>query len=103
LRHFNNSQPNDEGEVMLSKEIVLQTLKCLPSQYPQTLAEKFPHVLEKIVQLWNSPDCEAYLADLLNPNYSGGRFDRRGFPEKAWQEILRISELHKKPRPKSAK
>ena len=88
---------------MVSKEIVLQTLKCLPNQYPQVLAEKFPHVLEKIVQLWNSPDCEAYLTDLLNPNYSGGRFDRRGFPEKAWQEILRLSELYKKPRPKSAK
>jgi len=67
------------------------------------LGEKFPHILEKIVQLWNSPDGEAYLADLLRPTYSGGRFDRVGFPEKVWQEILRLNELYMKPRPKSVK
>jgi len=33
--------------------------------------------------------------------YSGGRFDRAGFPEKVWQEILRLNELYRKPRPKS--
>ncbi len=86
---------------MVTREIVLQTLKCLPNQYPQILAEKYPHVLEKIVQLWNSPDGETYLTDLLNPNYSGGRFDRHGFSEKAWQEILKLSELYHRPRPKS--
>ncbi len=85
---------------MITKEAVLQTLKCFPNQYPQILAEKYPHVLEKVIQLWNSPDCEAYLADLLNPTFSGGRFDRTGFPEKAWQEILHLSELYHKPHPK---
>jgi hypothetical protein len=88
---------------MVKKEVVLQTLKCMPNQYPQMLAEKFPHVLEKIVQLWNSPDCEAFLADLLHPTISGGRFDRKGFPEKVWQEILRLNELRMKPRPKSTR
>ncbi|MDX8386094.1 MAG: hypothetical protein R8M11_06215 [Gallionella sp.] len=84
---------------MINKEAVLQTLKCLPNQYPQILAEKYPHVLEEIVKHWNSPDCEAYLADLLHPTYSGGRFDRTGFPEKAWHEILRLTELYNKSRP----
>ena len=88
---------------MVSKEFVLQTLKCLPNQYPQLLGEKYPHILEKITQLWNSPDGEVYLADLLHPTYSGGRFDRSGFPEKVWQEILRLNEFYKKPRQKSAK
>ena len=88
---------------MVSRDVVLKTLKCLPNQYPQMLAEKYPHVLEKIVQLWNSPDGQAYLADLLHPTISGGRFDRKGFPEKVWQEILRLNELYMKPRPKSAK
>jgi hypothetical protein len=88
---------------MVKKEAVLQTLKCLPNQYPQLLEEKYPHVLDKIVQLWNLPEGEVYLADLLHPNHSGGRFDRNGFPEKVWQEILRLNELYKKPRPKPAK
>jgi len=90
-------------EQKISRETVQQTLKCLPNQYPHTLEEKFPHVLAKIVQLWNSPDGETFFTDLLHPNCSGGRFDRDGFPGKAWQEILRLSELYRKPRPKSAK
>lgn len=83
---------------MISRDVILQTLKCLPSQYPGILEEKYPHVLERIVELWGSPDAEAYFADLLNPNFSGGRFDRQGFPRPVWLEILQLSELHRKPR-----
>jgi hypothetical protein len=84
---------------MISRETVLQTLQCGPNQYPQLLSEKFPHILEKIVNLWNSPEAEPYLADLLQPNgRGGGRMDRDGFPEKAWQEIFQLKLLHAKPR-----
>ena len=85
---------------MVSREEVLQTLRCLPNQYPKLLEEKYPHVLEKIVQLWNSPDGLTYFADLLHPTCSGGRFDRSGFPEEVWNEILRLNELFLKPRQK---
>lgn len=89
---------------MVSREVVIQTLKCLPSQYPQTLNEKFPHIMEKIVKLWNSPEGEDYFDDLLRPNgRGGGRLDRGGFPEEVWWELFRLFELYKKPRPKSAK
>lgn len=84
---------------MASREIVMHTLKCDPNQYPHMLEEKFPHILEKIVKLWRSPDVEAYLADLLQPNgRGGGRMDRDGFPEKAWQEIFNLKVLHAKTR-----
>jgi hypothetical protein len=86
---------------MATRDAVQQTLKCAPNQYPQILEEKFPHILNKIVSLWNSPDCEVYLADLLQPNgRGGGRMDRDGFPEKVWQEIFQINQLYMKPRPK---
>ncbi len=88
---------------MVTKETVLQTLKCLPNQYPAILEEKYPQVLEKIVQLWNSPDGEAYLSDLLNTARSGGRFDRAGFTEEVWMEILRLNVLYKKSRPNSVR
>jgi len=89
---------------MISRETVMQTVKCVPSQYPQMLEEKFPHILERIIELWNSPDGEAYFNDLLQPNgRGGGRFDRGGFPERAWQEILQLSQLYRKPRPKPAR
>lgn len=86
---------------MVSRETVLQTLKCSPNLYPQILEERFPHVLDKIVQLWGTTDCEFYLADLLSPSYSGGRYFRRGFPLEAWKEILLL--LYNKPLLKSAK
>ncbi|ADE13033.1 hypothetical protein [Sideroxydans lithotrophicus] len=85
---------------MINRNVVLQTLKCSPSQYPQTLDERFPHVLEKVVKLWNSPDAESYFADLLQPNgRGGGRFDRDGFPDKAWEEILQLQILYGRQRP----
>jgi len=79
---------------MIDKEAVLHTLKCNPSQYPQMLDEKFPHVLKNVVQLWETPDAEPYFSDLLQPISSGGRFNRDGFPEQAWQEILRLKLLY---------
>jgi len=82
---------------MANRESVLQILRCSPNQYPQMLEEKFPHILDKIISLWNSGDCEAYLADLLQPNgRGGGRMDRDGFPEKAWQEIFHLKQLYAK-------
>lgn len=82
---------------MINREVVLHTLKCSPDQYPQMLDERFPHVLEKVVQLWDTPEAQPYLADLLQPNgRGGGRFDRDGFPDKAWGEILQLQVLYNK-------
>jgi hypothetical protein len=87
---------------MLTRETILQTLKCNPNQYPKVLEEKFPHVLKRIISLWHSPDGEAYLADLLQPNgRGGGRMDRDGFPEKAWEEIFQLKLLYAKSRAKT--
>lgn len=86
---------------MKREEIVLQTLKCSKDQYPRLLAEQFPHVLERIAAMWNSPDFPAYIADLMQSNgRSGGRLDRDGFPRNVWQEIYNLAELHKKSRPR---
>jgi len=83
---------------MIDREVVLHTLKCNPNQYPQMLDEKFPHVLKNVVKFWESPDVELYFADLLQPIRSGGRFNRDGFPDAAWQEILQLQLLHNKQR-----
>lgn len=85
---------------MIDRDVVLQTLQCNPTQYPQMLEDRFPHILENIIRLWDSPDIEPYFADLLQPNgRGGGRFDRDGFPAQAWQEILRLQLLHSKQHP----
>lgn len=80
---------------MISREVVMQTLICSVSEYPELLDEQFPHVLEKIVNLWNTPDAEAYFADLLQPNgRGGGRMDRDGFPDDVWEEILQLKQIY---------
>lgn len=90
--------------ISISRETVLKTLNCTQNMYPRVLEERFPHVLERIVHLWNSHDAEAYFADLLQPNgRGGGRFDRDGFPENAWNEIFQLLQLYRKPRPKPAR
>ncbi len=79
---------------MIDRDVVLHTLKCNPNQYPKTLDERFPHVLEKIVELWFSPEVKDYFVDLLQPNgRGGGRLDRSGFPDEAWMEILLLQQL----------
>jgi uncharacterized protein len=78
---------------MMNREMVLQTLKCARQLYPQVLDEQFPHVLERVVTLWDSPEARSYLADLLNPSCSGGRFNRVGFPDEAWRELLQLQLL----------
>jgi hypothetical protein len=86
---------------MISRTTIMQTLNCAPNHYPTMLDEKFPHVLEKIVKLWNSPDAEPYFADLLQPNgRGGGRIDRDGFPDQVWEEILQLKRLYDRPRAK---
>ena len=91
-------------QLNISRDLVTQTLKCAPNQYPHTLEARFPHVLERIVQLWNSPEGEAYFTDLLQPNgRGGGRFDRDGFPENAWNEIFQLAQQYRKPRTKPAR
>ncbi len=87
---------------MINRDTVLQVLNCNPSQYPQMLEERFPHVLEKIVQLWNTPEVEPYFNDLLQPSgRGGGRMNRDGFPEQAWQEIFKLKALYARRRPKT--
>lgn len=82
---------------MIDREAVLNTLKCSPDKYPQMLDERFPHILQKVVELWDSPEAESYMAELLRPNV--GRFDRDGFPDEAWEEILHLQVLHSKQHP----
>lgn len=81
---------------MNKEEVILHLLKNTKGQYPQVLEKRFPHVLKNIIARWDSPDFSTYVADLLQTNgRSGGRTDRDGFPQDAWQEIYRLAEFHR--------
>lgn len=58
--------------------------------YPTAIEQQFPHILEKIILLWNSDVLDAYLSDLMMPD----RIDRQGFPPDVAREIFKLSTIH---------
>lgn len=89
---------------MIDRESTQKALQCRSSDYPKILENRFPHILKKIVSLWDSPDAEGYFADLLQPNgRGGGRMDRNGFSEQAWDEILHLHVLHVRSRSRTGR
>jgi len=69
-------------------------------RFPRLLAERFPHVLARIVEAWHSPTAmEACISDLMLADPRR----KQGFPQEAMLEIFAISRLHDTLYPKSAK
>lgn len=58
-------------------------------KYPKFLEEKYPHVFNKIVELWGTDDMVPYFDDLIVSK----RPDRLGFPAEAVKEIWDLNKL----------
>lgn len=58
--------------------------------YPRHLDEHYPHVFEKIVQLWGTPEAASFLTGLLVTERSG----RRGFSPEAASDIMRLIDAY---------
>ncbi len=58
--------------------------------YPHVLEAKFPRVFNELLELWETPQIDAYLQDLLLNSRDG---ERAGFPPEAAKEIFRLSNL----------
>lgn len=63
--------------------------------YPRALAEQYPQILKKIVDLWESPTIDDYFSDLILDTRDD---QRRGFPPAVAEEILRLSAINTKYR-----
>lgn len=74
----------------IDREQITKLLGSDPALYPDCLEINFPHVLERIVARWESPDLAGFLDHLLAPPASG----RQGFPPAALDEIARIAAIH---------
>lgn len=72
------------------KENFLKSLAGKSNYYPQALEQKFPHIFEKIVTLWDTPSIEPYFNELMMDSRDG---KREGFPPDVASEIFRISML----------
>lgn len=59
--------------------------------YPLNMEEQYPRVMNRITELWNSPEIDAYFTDLMIDNRGG---TRQGFPPKVASEIFALSNAH---------
>ena len=68
-------------------EEILRFVNAAEGKYPQELERQFPHIFSKILALWNSPDIDKYLNDLMIDT----RDQRRhGFPPDVASDILSL-------------
>ncbi|MGV8932977.1 MAG: ankyrin repeat domain-containing protein [Gallionellaceae bacterium] len=63
--------------------------------YPRYLAQQYPQILNKIVELWNSEKLDSYFSDLILDTRND---QRQGFPPEVAEEILRLSVINTKYR-----
>lgn len=63
-------------------------LKGYESKYPHQLEARFGRILDKIVELWETPQMEGYFSELM---LGGGRSNRQGFPDDVATEIFILS------------
>jgi len=69
---------------------LLQILSNCDANYPHALEAQFPHILEKIVAMWETPEIDDYFAELTVSR----RMGRQGFPRAVASEIIYMSMLH---------
>lgn len=64
--------------------------KNLPDKYPRFLERDYLHILNRLMQVWATPEFELYMHDLMIDKRGG----RQGFPLDVITELMFLSELH---------
>jgi hypothetical protein len=65
-------------------------LRGFENNYPYGLGEKFARIVEKIAELWDTPEIDSYFTELLIDS----RGNRAGFPPEIAREIFLLSITH---------
>jgi hypothetical protein len=69
---------------------LLKILNGSEQKYPHALEKQFQRIFDEIMSLWDSPELDAYFADLLMTTRSG----RQGFPQDVASDIIYLQMLH---------
>jgi ankyrin repeat protein len=72
--------------------------ECLGEQYPHALEQKYERILKKISDLWETPEIDAYLSDLVIDTRGG----RQGFPKDVMNDILTLRDFRETERLRDA-
>jgi len=74
---------------MINPRVAL-LFKSLPANYPRRLQRKHPHILNRLMELWGTPEFEPYIHNLMLDT-RGGRY---GFSLEVIAELMFIQTLH---------
>jgi hypothetical protein len=85
-----NTQARTNEKAMALSPSLAKAFEGIEKHKPRALAEKHPHILEKLNSLWPAPECIAYLDELMLPKRGG----RAGFEPAVMSEILLLKQLH---------
>lgn len=72
-------------------EAILKILNQRAELYPHQLELKYPHILDRLIIMWDSPEFDSYLNKFMLDTRNHAR---QGFPPEVASEILRLSMLH---------
>lgn len=75
-------------------DAMFEIVQRIERLYPYNLDKQFPRIVDKIVELWDTPQIDAYLSELLVSN----RADRQGFPQEVAKEIYYLSQIRERTR-----
>lgn len=62
----------------------------LAKYYPEQTAQRFPRIVQKMVDLWGKPEMDDFFRDLLIMD----RPDRQGFPLEIVSELMALSNIY---------
>lgn len=77
---------------------LLELLGPHADKYPTTLERDFPHVFDKLVELWGTAQMWPYLDELMMSRRPG----RQGFPDAAAAEIWALNSVYASLHPDEA-
>lgn len=72
-------------------ERILQLLNGDETRYPRALEQQFPRVLGRILELWDTPDLDAYFSELMVDTRGE---TRQGFPPAVASEIFALHNVY---------
>ncbi|MDD5181510.1 MAG: ankyrin repeat domain-containing protein [Gallionellaceae bacterium] len=75
-------------------ESMLQIVQGIERFYPHALEKQYPRIMSKIIELWDAPDIEEYLLDLMIDKRGG----RQGFPKEVAAEIHYLDQVYERTR-----
>lgn len=72
-------------------EAMLKLLGGRTNLYPHELGKRYMRIVNRIVELWDTPEIDSYFSELMLDTRGG---TRQGFPMEVVSEIMLLSKVH---------